>query len=134
VWQACFKARTDSSLISGASCSSLIGSSRIRSVLRYFLLSSGKTVTTADSSPSLFWIIRAPKKFAPDEMPIPNPDSAASFCVELSDASLVQELNYQKRRVADQAVQSADPIPCIVYQFNFPLTDLIIAQIELCSS
>jgi len=50
-----------------------------KSVLKYFLLSSGKTVTTAASGPSSSWSCGAPRKFAPEEIPTPSPRSVASL-------------------------------------------------------
>ena len=35
--------------------------------------------TTTESGPNSSWICRAPKKFAPDEIPTPIPSSTASF-------------------------------------------------------
>ena len=56
--------------------SSFTGSSHNKSVLRYFLLSSEKIVTTTASLPNSFCIFNAPKKFAPEDIPTqvdPNP-------------------------------------------------------------
>ena len=53
---------------------SFTGSSRRRSVLRYFLLSSAKTVTTTASPPSASCAIRAARKLAPEEIPTPMPE------------------------------------------------------------
>jgi len=54
VWQTLLYARISNNLICGARKSFLIYSSLNKSVLRYFLLSSGKTVTTIASLDSSF--------------------------------------------------------------------------------
>src|ERR1035437_3694697 len=53
----------------GARYSSRIGSSFIRSVLKYFLLSSGNTVTTTTASPNISCTLTAARKLHPDEIP-----------------------------------------------------------------
>src|SRR5208283_4131946 len=68
------------SLTSGAKYSFRTGSSLVRSVLKYFLLSSGKTVTTTASGPSCSCTIRAARRLQPEEMPTASPSVEASFC------------------------------------------------------
>src|ERR1041385_2233420 len=52
----------------------------MRSVERYLELLSGNTVATTASAPSSFWILSAPTKLAPDEIPTAIPSVAACFC------------------------------------------------------
>ncbi len=42
-------------------------------MLRYFLLLSQKMVATVASGPRSSWTWRAPRKFAPEEMPTASP-------------------------------------------------------------
>ena len=53
-----------------------------------------------------------------------------SFSVKLAVLSLVKELNDQKRRVANQALQPADPVLDIIRQFNTPITDINIPELK----
>lgn len=55
-------------------------SSKSESLLRYFLLASGKTVTTLDSGPSCSCTCNAARKLQPEEIPTPKPRPEASFC------------------------------------------------------
>ena len=77
--QLLLSARNDLSLTCFEINSFFTGSFFISPVLRYFLLSSGKTVTTTAFLSKLFWTFTAPKKLAPEEIPTPRPSAAASF-------------------------------------------------------
>ena len=48
-------------------------------MLRYFLLSSGNTVVTTASWPMSFWVINAPRKLAPDEIPTAETEAGRQF-------------------------------------------------------
>ncbi len=84
---------------------------RRRSVLRYFLLSSGKTVTTTARSPYSFCTFSAPRKLAPEEMPTPIPSSPRQALrhqdgVTVIDGDhLVEEVEIDDRR--DELVRDA---------------------------
>ena len=63
------------------------------------MLSSQKTVTTTASSLLCSSTFKAPRKFAPDEMPTPRPSSRASFCaIRIASPSSTAMISSRKAR------------------------------------
>src|SRR5690349_18198387 len=87
----------------------------MRSVERYLELLSGNTVATTASAPSSLWILSAPTKLAPDEIPTEIPSVAASFCaIRIASPSFTADHGIGRVEPADLGVELIrDPLDAV---------------------